>query len=224
MMNVGGEPVRSGHGLVTSLGWGLDGEVTYVLEGNINYSGAVITWLKDDMQLIQSPGETQEMAEAANPKDRTYLVPAFTGLGAPYWKPDARAVITGMSRTTGRNEIVKAALESIGYQIADIVNAMTEEDGIDVTTLCVDGGPTGNPYLMKFQSDILGINVRLPRCEEASAQGAAYMAGITQGVYDINEIFDTGRRQEYIPAMTADRREELYAGWKQAVRRAVGNV
>ena len=139
MMNAGTEPIMSDLGLVTSLAWGLNGKITYVLEGNINYTGAVITWLKDDMGLITSPGETQEMSEQANKNDTTYLVPAFSGLGAPYWKSDAKAIIYGMSRTTGKKEVVKAALESIAYQITDIVEMMKAEDGMTVKELCVDG-------------------------------------------------------------------------------------
>ena len=135
MMNIGKKAVLSESGLVTSLAWGLHGKVSYVLEGNINYTGAVITWLKEEIGLITSPGETQELAEAANPKDQTYLVPAFSGLGAPYWKPEAKAILFGMSRTTGKREIVKAALESIAYQITDVVEMMKAEDGVTVRGL-----------------------------------------------------------------------------------------
>ena len=138
MMNVGTSPVCSDLGLVTSLAWGMDGKVSYVLEGNINYTGAVITWLKDEMGFIQSPKETEELALSANKNDTTYLVPAFSGLGAPYWKADAKAMIYGMSRTTGKKELVKAALESIAYQITDIVEMMRAEDGIEIKELCVE--------------------------------------------------------------------------------------
>lgn len=221
MMNVGENFVRSDLGLVTSLAWGLDGKINYVLEGNINYTGAVITWLKDDMGFISSPGETQEMAMEANPNDTTYLVPAFSGLGAPYWQPNAKAMMYGMSRTTGKKEIAKAALESIAYQITDIVEMMKAEDGIDVKELCVDGGPTGNQYLMKFQSDILGTTVSLPGCEESSALGAGLMAGLSCGMYQIETVFGGINRNQYIPEMAVAERQRKYLGWKEAVSKVL---
>ena len=221
MMNAGTEPIMSDLGLVTSLAWGLNGKITYVLEGNINYTGAVITWLKDDMGLITSPGETQEMSEQANKNDTTYLVPAFSGLGAPYWKSDAKAIIYGMSRTTGKKEVVKAALESIAYQITDIVEMMKAEDGMTVKELCVDGGPTRNQYLMKFQSDILGTTVSLPRCEESSAFGAGLMAGLSCGLYKMESIFELKNSNQFIPSMNAVEREQKYSGWKNAVEKVL---
>lgn len=221
MVNVGERAVQTGLGLVTSLAWGIDGKVNYVLEGNINYTGAVITWLKEEMSLINSPDETQELAERANPKDMTYLVPAFSGLGAPYWNSDARALICGMSRTTGKNEIVRAALESVAYQITDIVEMMKAEDDIDIKELCVDGGPTKNCYLMQFQSDILGCPVRLPRCEESSALGAAFMGGLCCGFYEKDVITQKQGRGTYMPAMTEKVRKEKYSGWKRAMDRVM---
>ena len=221
MMNAGTDPIMSDLGLVTSLAWGLNGKITYVLEGNINYTGAVITWLKDDMGLITSPGETQEMSEQANKNDTTYLVPAFSGLGAPYWKSDAKAIIYGMSRTTGKKEVVKAALESIAYQITDIVEMMKAEDGMTVKELCVDGGSTRNQYLMKFQSDILGTTVSLPRCEESSAFGAGLMAGLSCGLYKMERIFEVKNRNQFIPSMNAVEREQKYSGWKNAVEKVL---
>lgn len=221
MMNVGERPVHSELGLVTSLAWGVDGKVNYVLEGNINYTGAVISWLKDDMELIASPGETQEMANMANKNDTTYLVPAFSGLGAPYWKPCAKAIMYGMSRTTGKKEVVKAALESIAYQIADVVEMMKTEDGMQVKELCVDGGPTENQYLMKFQSDILGTTVSLPRCEESSALGAALMAGLCSGLYTKDVLRAGTRRNQFIPSMSRQERESKYLGWKDAVSKVL---
>lgn len=221
MMNVGENVVLSDLGLVTSLAWGLDGKVTYVLEGNINYTGAVITWLKEDMGLISSPGETEALAKDANPHDMSYLVPAFSGLGAPYWNSDVRALIYGMSRTTGRKEIVRAALNSIAYQIADIVEMMKAEDDMEIRELCVDGGPTKNGYLMQFQSDILGSPVRLPRCEESSALGAAFMAGLCCGFYDKDVIIGETERGCYLPQMSRQERGEKYTGWKNAVEKVM---
>lgn len=221
MMNVGMHMVLSDLGLVTSLAWGIDGQVEYVLEGNINYSGAVITWLKDDMGLITTPGETQEMAQMANKNDTTYLVPAFSGLGAPYWNSNARALLCGMSRTTGKKEIVKAALESIAYQITDIVEMMKTEEDTEVKELCVDGGLTKNQYLMKFQSDILRTKVTLPRCEESSAQGAAYMAGIYTGFYKKEQLFVKTVKNQFVPEMPQNVCREKYCGWKEAVEKVM---
>lgn len=221
MMNVGEVPVFSDSGVVTSLAWKIGGKVNYVLEGNINYTGAVITWLKDDLKLIDSPGETEALARAANPGDRCYLVPAFSGLGAPYWDSGARAAIVGMSRTTGKSEIVRAGLDCIVYQIADIVKAMGESAGVSIGELRADGGPTRNGYLMQFQSDMLGIPVRIPDSEELSGIGAAYAAGLASGMYD-KRVFDVLKRQSYEPAMAAEVRSDKYSGWQDAVRRVRG--
>lgn len=183
MMNTGDKPVFSDAGIVTSLAWKIGGKVNYVLEGNINYTGAVITWLKDGLKLIASPGETESLARAAKRNDHTYLVPAFSGSGAPYWDSHASACIVGMTRSTGKNEIVKAALDCIVYHITDIVEAMRASSGITISGLRVDGGPTRNKYLMQFQSDMLNIPVRVPDAEELSGIGAAYCAEISVGLY-----------------------------------------
>lgn len=217
MMNIGEKPVVSKNGLVTSLAWGMDGKVNYVLEGNINYTGAVITWIQKDLGLIQSAKETNDLPFEANPEDKTYLVPAFTGLGAPYWDSKASASISGISRTTGKAEIVKAAVECIGYQITDIVEAMGEDSGISIEELRVDGGPTKNPYLMQFQSDMARVNVQVPEAEELSGIGAAYAAGLAVGVYEKDTLFDRMARKKYEPKMENKVREEKYAGWKTAV-------
>lgn len=216
MMNIGKEPVFSKR-VVTSLAWKLNGEVNYVLEGNINYTGAVITWLKDDLKLIDSPAETEGLALAANPSDKTYLVPAFTGLGAPYWDSDAAGVLTGLTRTTKKNEVVRAGLDCIAYQITDVVEAMSEESGIAIGELRVDGGPTRNGYLMQFQSDIARVNVQVPSAEELSGIGAAYAAGIAAGIYTREEVFAKMTRRKFEPKMGEDERNSKYAGWKAAV-------
>lgn len=218
MMNVGEEPVSSDT-VVTSLAWRMGGKVNYVLEGNINYTGAVITWLKDDLQIIQSPAETQDLAEGANPVDTTYLVPAFSGLGAPYWDSSAKAVIYGMIRTTKKAELVRAGLDSIVYQITDVIKAMEKDSGIPIAELRVDGGPTKNTYLMQFQSDIAGIPVQVPSAEELSGIGAAYTAGISAGIYDIHTIFSGIERKKFEPKMENEVREIRYSGWKEAVQK-----
>lgn len=216
MMNIGEEPVFSTHGVVTSLAWGRSGKVEYVLEGNINYTGAVITWLKDDMKLVSSPAETEELAVLANKEDTTYLVPAFTGLGAPYWNSEAKASIVGITRTTGRAEVVKAGLECIAYQITDIVKAMGEDARLAIGELRVDGGPTRNAYLMQFQSDMLGIPVQVPDAEELSGIGASYMAGLALGMYD-EKVFETIGRSRFNPSMDKEEKDRKYAGWLDAV-------
>lgn len=216
MMNTGKTPVYSRHGIVTSLAWGMDGRVSYVLEGNLNYTGAVVTWMQKNVELIASAAETGELAKTANAEDKSYLVPAFTGLGAPYWDNDARAMLCGMSRMTGKKEIVKAGVESIAYQIVDVLTSMRLDAGIPVRELRVDGGATRNDYLMQFQSDISRVSVLVPSAEELSGIGVAYMVGLTMGLYP-DTVFEHLSRREYIPKMEEEKAEEKYKGWKQAV-------
>ena len=220
MMNIGDKPVFSSR-VVTSLAWKLGGEVNYVLEGNINYTGAVITWLKDDLELISSPGETEQLAKESNPADKSYLVPAFTGLGAPYWDSEATGILTGMTRTTKRKEIVRAALDCIAYQITDVIKAMSTESGIDISELRVDGGPTKNKYLMQFQSDIAHVTVQVPSSEELSGIGAAYAAGIAAGIYNKKEVLNKMTRTRFTPQMQSEERAQKYAGWKNAVEQVL---
>ncbi len=218
MMNIGEQPVLSTHGVVTSLAWSMGGKVNYVLEGNLNYTGAVITWLKDDLKLIESPGETGLLAEQAVKDDSLYLVPAFSGLGAPYWDSRATAAIVGMTRTTGKAEVVRAGVECIAYQITDIVKAMSEDAKVKVDELRVDGGPTKNTYLMQFQSDIAEAAVQVPDSEELSGIGPAYAAGLALGVWD-ESVFGRLKRVKYEPEMAGEVREKKYEGWKAAVGR-----
>lgn len=216
MMNIGETPVLSTHGVVTSLAWGMQGKVSYVLEGNINYTGAVITWLKDDMELIQSPAETEALCRKAEADDSLYFVPAFTGLGAPYWNSEAKGALTGITRTTRKAEMVRAGVECIAYQIADVVNAMSQDAKTEIQELRVDGGPTRNQYLMQFQSDILDRKVLVPDAEELSGIGAAYAAGRGLGLYG-DKVFTRLKRREYAPKMCEDTRVRKYNGWKDAV-------
>ena len=220
MMNIGETPILSKRGIVTSLAWKLKGQVNYILEGNVNYSGAIVTWLKDQAGLLSSAAESQVLAERANPRDRTYLVPAFSGLGAPYWRSDLSAAFIGMSRATGRAELVKAGLEAIVYQITDIVRIMQQEAGIDRVELRVDGGPSRNRWLMQFQSDMLDCPVLVPAAEELSCVGVAYAAGMALGLYG-DDIFDRNRYETYGPEMDAGTRRDKYAGWQDAVRRVL---
>lgn len=216
MMNIGEQPIISNCGVVTSLAWKRNGKVNYVLEGNINYTGGVITWLKDDMELIRNPGESEEYAQKADQDDTCYLVPAFTGLSAPYWDSQAKACIVGMTRGTKKAEVIRAGLDCIAYQIADVVMAMSRESQLPIRELRVDGGPTKNRYLMQFQSDILNAKILVPDAEELSAIGVAYAAGIALGIYP-EELFENINRKEFQSAMSKDCREKKYAGWLGAV-------
>ena len=216
MMNIGTTPVFTKSGVVTSIAWGMDGVVHFVLEGNINYTGAVMRWVVDDLGLLQSSREAGPVAANANPNDETYLVPAFSGLGAPYWESNARAVICNMTRHTGKAEIVRAAEECIAYQIADITELMQQESGIALQELRVDGGPTRDSYLMQFQSDILDLPVLVPATEELSGVGAAYAAGLAAGMYT-PDVFSRIERQSYSPVMTTETRTQKRGGWQKAV-------
>lgn len=220
MMNIGEKPILSKLGIVTSLAWKLKGQVNYILEGNVNYSGAIVTWLKDQAGLLKNAAESQELAEQANPQDKTYLVPAFSGLGAPYWRSDISAAFIGMSRTTGRAELVRAGLEAIAYQITDIVQLMQQEASIPQIELRVDGGPSRNKWLMQFQSDMLNSPVLVPEAEELSCVGVAYAAGMALGLYD-DGIFENNRYFRYEPQMDEAARQEKHAGWKDAVKRVL---
>ena len=217
MMNVGEQPVFSQHGVVSSLAWGMNGKVHYVLEGNINYTGAVITWLEKDLKLIASAGETEALAKKAATEDHTYLVPAFTGLGAPYWDSGAEGILYGITRTTGKAEVVRAALDCIAYQITDIIRVMETDSGIPIRALRADGGPTRNEYLMQFQSDIGRIPIQVPKAEELSGIGAAYAAGLGLGLYSKEELFAKMERKAYEPRMDKKEADRKYQGWKAAV-------
>ena len=221
MMQTGTQPVNSSGGLVTSLAWGLNGQVNYVLEGNLNYTGAVITWLKEDVSLIASASESEQLARQANPMDKTYFVPAFTGLGAPYWDSEATGLLTGITRTTGRAELVKAGLECIAYQITDLTLRMAQDAGLPLSELRADGGPTANKYLMQFQSDIAQVTVSVPDVAELSGFGAACAAGFSCGLYDPETIFTNTHRSCFTPEMDNTEREARYNGWQKAVRQAL---
>ena len=218
MLNTGFEPFFSEHGLSTSLAWKVKGKVSYVLEGNINYTGAVISWLKDSLGLIQSATETSKLASEADVHDQTYIIPAFSGLGAPWWRDDTHALITGMSRTTGKNEIVKAACECSAYQINDVIEAMRKDTGLNILQMCVDGGPTRDKYLMQFQSDITNISIKIPDAEELSVIGAAYLAGISAGLYDEAGIYNAISYSGYQSRMDSGIRNGKLAGWNKAIK------
>ena len=196
MMNVGRECKKSRNGLAASIAWKIGGEVQYVLEGNINYSCAVVTWLKDDLGLISDAKEVGELAAKANPRDETVLIPAFSGLSAPYWKPNARACLVGMTRTTGRCEIAKAAEESIVFQIADVIDCLREDTGLPVSTIRADGGATNDAFLMQTQADFSLADIFVPNVGELSPVGAGYLAGIAADVFR-EEVFQNIRYKRY---------------------------
>lgn len=221
MMNAGAEPVFHNSALVSSIGWRRQGKAVYVLEGNINYTGAVITWMKENLGLLKEAADSEMMAENASPDDGTYLVPAFSGLGAPYWKSDVRAMFCGMSRTTGRKELVRAGLESIAYQIGEVEEIMREAAGSREMILRADGGPSKNQWLMQFQSDILNRELHAAKAEELSALGAGFMAGIRSGLFG-EDISSAVERVVYRPSMVREERLRKLKGWKQAVAMVTG--
>ena len=221
MMNIGDAPRFSSGGLVTSIAWGLNGQVAYVLEGNLNYTGAVMTWLRQEIGLIRTDSEASELAAQANPCDRTYFVPAFTGLGAPYWASNATGMFTGITRTTGRAELVKACLDCIAYQITDLVAQMRRDSGASVTDLRADGGPTASQYLMQLQADLTNTTVQVPDLQELSGLGAACAAGAALGLYDADQVCAQVHRTCYAPQLAPARRDQLYAGWQDAIRRVL---
>ncbi|WP_160720462.1 glycerol kinase GlpK [Bacillus sp. USDA818B3_A] len=214
-----GEMVDGTNGLVTSIAWGMNGKVSYALEGIINSTGDTIKWLKEQLELIDEIGEAEQLACSISDNQGVYLVPAFVGLGAPYWKPYTRAAIMGISRNTGRPHIVRAALESIAYQVKDVIELMQSESNILIQSVKVDGGATSNRFLMQYQADMLDIDVIASEVAELSSMGSVYLAGLGVGIWkSTDEINQLNQEHElYQPLMTSDEREKYYHGWKQSV-------
>ena len=224
MMNIGETPVLSTHGVVTSLAWGMQGKINYVLEGNINYTGAVITWLKDDMELIQSPAETEELCRKAEADDSLYFVPAFTGLGAPHWDQYARGTIVGITRGVNKYHIIRATLESLAYQVNDVLQSMKADSGIQLASLKVDGGASANDFLMQTQADIINAPVNRPRCVETTAMGAAYLAGLAVNYWTSKEdvLKNWAIDKTFTPQIMDAERGKRIKGWEKAVKYAYG--
>ncbi|TVR75692.1 MAG: glycerol kinase [Sphaerobacteraceae bacterium] len=222
LMNIGREPLLSESGLLTTIAWGLNNEVTYALEGAIFVTGAAVQWLRDGLQIIQSASETGQLAASVESTGGVYLVPAFAGLGAPYWDPYARGTIVGLTRGTGRAEIARATLESAAYQTRDVLEAMQRDSGIDFRELRVDGGMVVNDFLMQFQSDIIDRPVERPAVPETTALGAAYLAGLAVGFWnDQDEIARNWRLDHrFEPSMEQSARDSLYRNWQRAVERS----
>ena len=224
LMNTGDTPVESKNGLLTTVAVGLNGKATYALEGSVFVGGAVIQWLRDELKLINESAESEYFANKVKDSSGVYVVPAFTGLGAPYWDMYARGAILGLTRGAGRNHIIRAALEGIAYQTLDVLKAMQADSGVQFKELKVDGGASANNLLMQFQADIAGVTVRRPMIRETTALGAAYLAGLATGVWrDLNDIKGQWTLDKlYEPQMEAARARELVDGWHKAVERARG--
>ncbi len=222
LMNTGEKPVPSNNGLLTTIAWGVDGKVEYALEGSIFVAGAAVQWLRDELKLIDNAAQSEELASSVPDTHGVYVVPAFVGLGAPYWDMYARGTIVGLTRGANRNHIVRATLESIAYQVKDVLKAMEDDSGITLKALKVDGGAVANNFLMQFQSDILGVPVVRPVVTETTAMGAAFLAGLAVGFWkdkaDIAAKWKIDRTFE--PAMSAADRDQKYSGWTKAVERS----
>ena len=223
LMNTGEKPQASRNNLLTTVAWQVGSEATqYALEGSIFMAGAAVQWLRDEMRLLDDAAESEAIARSTSSSDGVYVVPAFVGLGAPYWDQYARGTIVGLTRGSGRAQIVRATLEAIAYQTRDVVDAMSADAGLALESLRVDGGAVVNDFLMQFQADMLGVPVERPAVTETTALGAAYLAGLAVGFWgsqaEIAGQWQLERRFE--PAMSADQRESLYAGWRRAVDRA----
>ena len=221
LVNTGEKAVESKNGLLTTIACGIDGKVRYALEGSVFVAGAAIKWLRDEMRLINDASETETMAYSVEDTGGVYVVPAFTGLGAPYWDAYARGAVFGLSRGTDNAQFVRATLESLAYQSLDVIRAMEDDSGIKVSELKVDGGASANNYLMQFQADILNGKIIRPVVAETTALGAAYLAGLAVGYYsDLNEVKSNWQvDREYISNLEESKRDSLYAGWRDCVKR-----
>ncbi len=220
LMNTGDKPIFSKNGLLTTIAWGLDGKVSYALEGSVYVAGAAIQWLRDELRVIDTSPDSEYFATQVKDTNGCYVVPAFTGLGAPYWDPYARGVITGLTRGVNKYHLIRATLESLAFQTNDVLHAMELDSGIHLSALKVDGGACKNNFLMQFQSDIIGAPVRRPECVETTAMGASYLAGLAVGYWknkeDVMKNWEIDRTFE--PEMTEEQRKEEIKGWDKAVK------
>ncbi|WP_312729630.1 glycerol kinase GlpK, partial [Enterococcus sp.] len=219
VMNTGEEPQLSDNDLLTTIGYGINGKVYYALEGSIFVAGSAIQWLRDGLRMIETSPQSEEIAAKAKGDNEVYVVPAFTGLGAPYWDSDARGAVFGLTRGTTKEDFVRATLQAVAYQSKDVIDTMKKDSGIDIPLLKVDGGAAKNDLLMQFQADILDIDVQRAANLETTALGAAYLAGLAVGFWkDLDELKSMAEEgQMFTPEMPAEERDNLYEGWKQAV-------
>ena len=224
LMNTGTQPVTSRNGLLTTIGWGINEEVTYCLEGGVFIGGAIVQWLRDGLQMFSSASEVEELATSVDSTDGVYLVPALVGLGAPFWDSDARGTLIGITRGTNRGHIARAALEAIAFQTRDLLDAMQKDSGVELSNLKVDGGATANNFMMQFQSDLLNVKVRRPQIQETTALGAAFLAGLATGVWnDLDDVRNNwALDREFVPAAAAEEMNARYATWLKAVDRSRG--
>lgn len=222
LMNTGEKPVFSNNGLVTTIAWGLDGKVTYALEGSIFVAGAAVQWLRDEMHLIDSAADSERMAKMVDDTNGCYVVPAFTGLGAPHWDQYARGSIVGITRGVNKYHIIRATLESLAYQVNDVLKAMEADSGIALSALKVDGGASANNFLMQTQADIIQAPVNRPQCVETTAMGAAYLAGLAVGYWKSKDdvIKNWAIDQTFLPEISEKARDKKVRGWNKAVKRA----
>ncbi|MBM7573543.1 glycerol kinase GlpK [Aquibacillus albus] len=219
LMNTGEKAVRSKNGLLTTIAWGIDGKVEYALEGSVFVAGSAIQWLRDGLRMIKSAPQSESYATRVTSADGVYLVPAFVGLGTPYWDSDARGAMFGLTRATQKEHVIRATLEALAYQTKDVVDAMVQDSSIDLKALRVDGGAVKNNFLMQFQSDMLEVPVERPVVNETTALGAAYLAGLAVGFWESKDQIRKQWKidQTFKPAMNSQERDELYKGWKKAV-------
>ncbi|MBT2661751.1 glycerol kinase GlpK [Bacillus sp. ISL-45] len=223
LMNTGEKAVKSEHGLLTTLAWGLDGKVEYALEGSIFVAGSAIQWLRDGLRMLKSAKDSEDYATKVESTDGVYVVPAFVGLGTPYWDSDVRGAVFGLTRGTSKEHFVRATLESLAYQTKDVLSAMEADSGIELKTLRVDGGAVMNNFLMNFQSDVLNVPVERPVVNETTALGAAYLAGLAVGYWESQEEIASqwAIDRSFEPKMSDEDRDQLYGGWKKAVNAAM---
>ena len=224
LMNTGEKPVFSKNGLVTTIAWGLNGKVNYALEGSIFVAGAAVQWLRDEMNLINSSEESERMAQMVEDTNGCYVVPSFTGLGAPHWDQYARGTIVGITRGVNKYHIIRATLESLAYQVNDVLSAMKADSGIELSALKVDGGASANNFLMQTQANIIGAPVNRPKCVETTAMGAAYLAGLAVGYWSSKEdvIKNWAMDETFEPAIDENKRMSMVKGWNKAVKYAYG--
>lgn len=219
LMNTGEKAVKSNNGLLTTIAWGIDGKIDYALEGSVFVAGSVMQWLRDGLEFFDNVKESDKLIKGLEHNDGVYLVPAFVGLGTPYWDNDVRGTIFGLTRGTTKAHITRAALESIAYQSKDVIETMKEDSDVALEQLCVDGGATSNKFLMQFQSDILDTKIMIPRVKETTALGAAYLAGLAVGFWKDREEIKAMHviTETFNPSMSEEARESNYSGWKKAI-------
>jgi glycerol kinase len=221
-MNTGTSPVQSRHGLLTTIAWSVDGQVEYALEGSVFIAGAAIQWLRDQLGLVETAGETESLARSISSTEGVFLIPAFTGLGAPYWDSGVRGMLIGLTRGSGRAHLVRAALESIAYQTVDVVRCFERDSGHRVLRLQVDGGACANNFLMQFQADLLGIPLRRPKVIETTALGAAFLAGLGVGFWESREQIARHWQEDrvFLPKMEENDRQRRQERWQSAIQLA----